>query len=103
MDLVMSGSAAIETLARAGLGRLVIVDPDVVDRSNLERIRGSVPSHVRIKSPKVAIARELVHRIDSSIEVIALIGRLPQSEVIDTVVSSDVVLGCTDKQYSLLH
>ena len=103
MDVVMSGSAAIETFVRAGLSLLVIINPDVIDRSNLERIRGSVPSHARIKSPKVAVARELVRKIDSSIEVIALIGKLPQSEVIDTVVSSDVVLGCTDKQYSLLH
>ena len=77
MDVVMSGSAAIEISVKAGLGRLVIVDPDVVDRSNLERIRGSVPSHARKMSAKVAVARELVHQIDSSIEVIALVGKLP--------------------------
>ena len=97
-----TGSAAIEVLARAGIGQLVIVDPDLVERSNLERIHGSVPAHAQKKTPKVVVARELVHQIDPSIEVLALQGRLPQSEVIHAVVSSDVALGCTDKQHSRL-
>ncbi len=97
-----TGSAAVEILARAGIGRLVIVDPDVVARSNLERLHGSVPDHAKKKTPKVVVARELVHQIDSSIEVVALQGRLPQAEVIDAVVSSDIALGCTDRQHSRL-
>ena len=97
-----TGSIAIETLARAGIGRLVIVDPDVVERSNLERIHGSTPEHVEKKTPKVVVARELVHKIDPSIDVVALQGKLPQPEVIDAVVSSDVALGCTDQQHSRL-
>ena len=97
-----TGSAAVEILARAGIGRLVIVDPDVVERSNLERMHGSVPKHAKEKTPKVVVARELVHQIDPSIEVVALQGRLPQAEVIDAVVSSDIALGCTDRQHSRL-
>ena len=97
-----TGSAAIEILARAGIGRLVIVDPDVVGRSNLERIHGSVPGHAKKKIPKVVVASELVHQIDPSIEVVALQGRVPQSDVIDAVVSSDIALGCTDQQHSRL-
>lgn len=97
-----TGSAAVEILARAGIGQLVIVDPDIVERSNLERIHGSVPEHAKKKTPKVVVARELVHQIDPSIEVIALQGKLPQAEVIDAVVSSDIALGCTDQQHSRL-
>ena len=97
-----TGSAAIEILARAGIGQLVIVDPDVVERSNLERIHGSVPEHANNNTPKVVVARELVHQIDPSVEVVALQGRLPQPEVIDAVVLSDIALGCTDQQHSRL-
>ena len=97
-----TGSAAIEILARAGIGQLVIADPDVVDPSNLERIHGSVPEHANKKTPKVVVARKLVHQIDPSIEVVALQGRLPQSEVVDAVVCSDIALGCTDQQHSRL-
>ena len=97
-----TGSAAIEILARAGIGRLVIVDPDVVERSNLDRIHGSVPEHADHNTPKVVVARELVHQIDPSIEVVALQGRLPQPDVIDAVMSSNIALGCTDQQHSRL-
>ena len=54
------------------------------------------------KTPKVVVARNLVHQIDPSIEVVALQGRLPQSEVVDAVVCSDIALGCTDQQHSRL-
>ena len=97
-----TGSAAIETLARAGVGRIVIVDPDTVESSNLERIRGSSPAHVRAKTPKVIVARDLIHQVDRSIQVVALQARLPQDDVIDALLSADVVLGCTDQQHSRL-
>ena len=97
-----TGSAVIETLARAGVGRIVVVDPDIVEASNLERIRGSTPRHVREKTPKVSVARDLIHQIDQSIEVVALQARLPQDDVIDELVAADVVLGCTDRQHSRL-
>ena len=97
-----TGSAAIETLARAGVGRIVVVDPDTVERSNLERIRGSTPRHARAKTPKVVVARNLIHQIDRSIRVVALQARLPQDDVVDALLSADVVLGCTDQQHSRL-
>lgn len=97
-----TGSAAIETLARAGVGRIVIVDPDTIESSNLERVRGSTPRHVSAKTPKVVVARDLIQEIDRSIEVIALQARLPQKKVVDALVTADVVLGCTDQQHSRL-
>jgi hypothetical protein len=97
-----TGSAAVEVLARAGVGRLVLVDPDHVEASNLERMHGSVPQHAAERTPKVSVARDHIRSIDPSIRVDALIGRLPQPDVIDTVVTSDVVLGCTDQQHSRL-
>ena len=97
-----TGSAVVETLSRAGVGRIIVVDPDWVEWSNLERIRGSTPRHAKRKTPKVVVARDLVRSIDKSIHVMALQGRLPQAEVIDAIVAADVVLGCTDQQHSRL-
>jgi tRNA A37 threonylcarbamoyladenosine dehydratase len=97
-----TGSAAIEILARAGVGQLIIVDPDHVESSNLERMHGSVPEHAGARVAKATVAAQHAKAIDPSIKVVALRARLPQPEVIDAVVTADVVLGCTDKQHSRL-
>lgn len=97
-----TGSAAIEALARAGVGRLVVVDPDVVEPSNLERLHGGWPSHANSCATKVEVAREHVHQINHEIEVVPIVGRLPQKEVVDAVLGADVALGCTDQQHSRL-
>ena len=97
-----TGSAAIEILARAGVGRLILVDPDHLEESNLERVHGSRPEHAAQRTPKVLIAREHVREIDEQIEACAFIGSLPQSEVVDAVLTADVALGCTDQQHSRL-
>lgn len=94
-----TGSAAIEVLARAGVGRLVIVDPDQLEESNLERVHGSTPAQAARKDLKVKVARDHVRAIAPECEVVAICGSLPQEGVIDEVISADVVLGCTDTQH----
>lgn len=97
-----TGSAAIEVLARAGIGKLIIVDPDYIEESNLERIHGSLPRHATTKALKVAVARDHARAIDPDCEVLGIVGALPQREVIDALVSADVVLGCSDSHHSRL-
>lgn len=95
-----TGSVAIEVLARAGVGRIIIVDPDHFEASNLERVHGSRPDHAAEAVSKAALAREHVQSIDPSCEVVPFVGALPQPDVIDALVDVDVVLGCTDQQHS---
>jgi molybdopterin/thiamine biosynthesis adenylyltransferase len=97
-----TGSMAIEVLARAGVGRIIVIDPDHISESNLERVHGSYSEHVQRHASKVAIAREHVLSINSKCSVEAYLGALPQKEIIDAVVSADVALGCTDQQHSRL-
>jgi molybdopterin/thiamine biosynthesis adenylyltransferase len=95
-----TGSAAIPLLARAGVGHIVAIDDDVLTDSNLERVHGSSPEHASAKTPKVIVARELVHSIDASTRFTAVFGRLPQAEVLDAVADANVILGCTDQHSS---
>jgi molybdopterin/thiamine biosynthesis adenylyltransferase len=97
-----TGSAVIEILARAGVGKLILVDPDHIEESNLERVHGSQPSHAEQAVPKVEVARNHVLAIDPSCQVEAIIGRLPQNEVVDAVIRADLTVGCTDRQHSRL-
>jgi molybdopterin/thiamine biosynthesis adenylyltransferase len=97
-----TGSAAIEVLARAGVGRIIVADPDHLDESNLERVHGSRPEHAAKRVAKAQVALEHISSIDPSIEVAAFVGALPQDEILDEVVKADVTLGCTDQQHSRL-
>jgi len=97
-----TGSAAIELLARAGVGELIIVDPDRVETSNLERLHGGVPQDARDAEYKARVAKRHVNAIDPAIVVTTCIGAIPQQQVVDAVLGSDLALGCTDQQHSRL-
>jgi hypothetical protein len=97
-----TGSPAIEVLARAGVGKIVIVDPDITTESNLERMHGSVPTDAKDRVPKVVVARRHIREINADCQVTAIRGSLPQPEVVNEVLEADVVLGCTDQQHSRL-
>ncbi len=95
-----TGSPAIEALARAGVGRIVVVDPDTFSASNLERVHGSVHDDVGKDQLKVLIAARHVRSINPDCEVVPIAGRVPQPLVVDELVKADVVLGCTDQHHS---
>jgi adenylyltransferase/sulfurtransferase len=64
------GCAAIEWLARAGVGQLTLVDRDVVEWSNLQR---QSLFDARERAPKAEAAARRVREIDSSIRVHACV------------------------------
>jgi len=97
-----TGSPAIEILARAGVGRLIVVDPDVFVASNLERIHGSMSDDVESGLYKVDIARRHILSINPECDVTAIRGALPQREVVDALVAADAIIGATDSQHSRL-
>jgi molybdopterin/thiamine biosynthesis adenylyltransferase len=97
-----TGSAAIPILARAGVGRLIVVDGDHATISNLERLHGSCLKDVEQAVPKATIAKVSVGHYAPDVVVEAIVGRLPQREVLDAVVQADVMLGCTDQHSSRL-
>lgn len=55
------GGALCESLARAGVGKLTLVDGDVVSPSNLNR--QLVALHSTIGKPKVEVMKERIHDI----------------------------------------
>ena len=64
------GGAALEALARNGIGTLYLIDDDVFNESNLNRQLLSTVDC--IGRSKVEVAKERVHSIDPSIEVLCL-------------------------------
>jgi len=61
------GSFAVEALARAGVGKLTIVDFDVVDITNINR--QLIALHSTVGKEKVAVLKERLADINPSLEV----------------------------------
>lgn len=98
-----TGSAALHSLARSNVGRIILVDTDRLENSNAERIHGAfenfLPAPGKAGPPKVEVARKLIHAINSKIEVIAFEGNLLHDEIRTLAIESDLVLGCTDSHH----
>ena len=63
------GSFAVEALARAGVGNLIIIDSDVIEVSNINR--QIFATDTAIGMPKVDVARARIHDINPDIHVTA--------------------------------
>ncbi len=63
------GGASIDLLVRAGVGRLTLIDRDVVEESNLQRQSLFVDDDARRSVPKAEAAARRVRAIDPACEV----------------------------------
>jgi SAMP-activating enzyme len=88
------GSPAIQYLAAAGVGRLGIVDDDVVERSNLQR--QIVHADDDVGRPKVESAADYVTALNPDIDVDTYETRLSAENVDELVDGYDVVLDASD-------
>lgn len=91
-----TGSLVVEQLARLGLGRLVLIDPDIVEEKNLNRIVNSGKEHAYLGTPKVFALASAVARMGLGQEVLPLATNLVSKQAVREVASCDVIFGCTD-------
>jgi hypothetical protein len=91
-----TGSPVIEQLARLGVGRLVIVDPDRVEEKNLNRILNATMEDVRRGRFKVEVLEQAIRRMGLGTEVVPLARNLFDPEVVRQVAECDVLFGCMD-------
>lgn len=92
-----TGSPTITLLARAGVGELIVIDGDNLERSNLNRVRGSRVSDVGHN--KAEIQKRFVDSLGLPVQVVAFDTYVDQSPAaIDALASCDVLFGCTDDQ-----
>ena len=88
------GSPAALYLGSAGIGRLTLVDDDIVDLTNLQR--QVAHTHDRIGRLKVDSARAAVLAIAPAQDVVALAQRVDAAALAGLVADADVVLDCSD-------
>jgi molybdopterin/thiamine biosynthesis adenylyltransferase len=87
------GSPALQYLAAAGIGRLTVIDDDVVDASNLQRQTIFTPAD--IGRPKAEIACEWIEKFDSALEWRGTTERITLQNADRLISGADIVLdGC---------
>ena len=91
-----TGSFVIEALARLGIGRLVLVDPDFIEEKNLNRIPNSTKEDAYLRRPKVHVLASAIARMGLGEEVLPIHSNLITADAIKAVAECDVVFGCMD-------
>ena len=90
------GGVLAQTLTRAGVGQLVLVDRDVVEISNLPRQVLFEDRHAAAGTPKVEAARETLARVGGPTRIEAHAVHLDADNVADLAAGADLVLDGTD-------
>lgn len=93
-----TGSLECQQLAHLGATRITVIDHDLVEETNLNRLVGSAPSDVG--RPKVEVAARMIRAINPNCMVIPLQADIVDEEVAKLIATFDFVLLCTDSHAS---
>jgi len=91
-----TGSAVTEQLARLGVGQLLLIDPDMIEDTNLTRVYGSRPSVIGMSKAQ-ALAQ---HVADIAPDVLVEYQqrKITGAAVARAATTCDILFGCTDDQ-----
>ena len=90
------GTLSSEALARAGIGKLTIVDRDYIEWSNLQRQQLFTEADAKNRVPKAIAAAKRLREINSEIEINAHIADVTPEEMEELVDGVDLILDATD-------
>jgi adenylyltransferase/sulfurtransferase len=90
------GSAAAESMARAGVGTLTVVDRDLVEVANLQRQSLFDEEDAALARPKAVAAEARLRRINSEVAVRGVVADVDAALAARLVAEADLVLDGTD-------
>lgn len=96
------GSIVNELLARLGIGRLILVDPDAIEPSNFSRITGSTTGDVSNKALKVHIAGRVAREANPAASVITIAEDVALRDVAHQLLESDYIFLAADSMRARL-
>lgn len=91
-----TGSAVAMLLARLGVGQLVLIDNDIVDRTNLNRLHGARQADADAMRPKVEVVGRAIAELGLGVRVVTKEAWVGDPECRDAVRACDLIFGCTD-------
>lgn len=90
------GSLSSEMLARAGIGKLILVDRDYVEVTNLQRQTLYTEQDAAAQKPKAAAAHEQLSKINSSIDIESHIAHCDAVLLESLAKDADIIIDGTD-------
>ncbi len=92
-----TGSPTIEQLSRLGIGTLVIVDPDIVEKKNLNRILNTTIEDAKLKRYKTEVLESAINKFGLGTKVITFNRNLYDSkDSLLELITCDIIIGCVD-------
>jgi hypothetical protein len=91
-----TGSPVIEQLKRLGVGELVIVDPDFIDKLNLNRIINSALADAENTKSKVDVMERSINDAGFGTKVIKFASHISCTKVVKELAECDILFGCVD-------
>ncbi len=90
------GSASAEMLARSGVGKLTIVDRDILDWTNLQRQQLYTEQDVRDQLPKAVAAKRRLGKVNSLVEVETFTADVTVENAEELVKGKTLIVDATD-------
>jgi molybdopterin/thiamine biosynthesis adenylyltransferase len=90
------GTVAASMLTRAGVGRLRLIDHDVVELSNLQRQTLYDEADVASGRPKTEIAAEKLRRVNPEIDLTPMVSRIEPGNAAELIEGAAVVIDAVD-------
>lgn len=90
------GTGLSESLSRAGIGKITIVDRDYVEWSNLQRQQLYCEADAQERIPKAVAAKKRLNAINSDVEVVSKVMDVTIEEMDELVKGVDLILDATD-------
>lgn len=91
-----TGSIVVEILARNGVGELVLIDPDIIEEKNLNRIPNSFMADAKNKKFKVDVLQNAISKMGLGTNVVAINNTIFDPQAISAVAECDFIFGCMD-------
>lgn len=88
------GVPVLQYLVGAGIGKITIVDPDVVSLSNLHR--QTLYGEQYIDQSKAEIAAKILRDLNSDIEIISVVSTLDPANIVELSKGATIALDCAD-------
>lgn len=95
-----TGSATADQLIRLGVQRLIVIDDDLLEASNVSRVYNSTLDDAKNGLSKVEVVGRLAQAIDFNTKVRTIKGNITEEEFALELRGADVIFCCTDNQWS---